>query len=64
MDTSQIFNTLEGSDRGFARAIASAALRNLGHIDDALAPTPVTPAPRRHRTPYGPCSAPASPSSG
>lgn len=45
MDTSQIFNTLEGSDRGFARAIASAALRNLGHIDDALAPLLSRPLP-------------------
>ncbi|MEZ5947532.1 MAG: transcription antitermination factor NusB [Hyphomonas sp.] len=32
------FNTLEGADRGFARAIASAALRELGRIDLALEP--------------------------
>jgi 16S rRNA (cytosine967-C5)-methyltransferase len=32
------FLTLEGADRGFARAIASAALRRLGQIDAGLAP--------------------------
>lgn len=32
------FGDLDGSDRGFARAIASAALRELGRIDLALAP--------------------------
>ncbi|MCA8900734.1 MAG: rRNA methyltransferase [Hyphomonas sp.] len=38
MEASAPFNALEGSDRGFARAIASAALRELGRIDLALAP--------------------------
>ena len=33
----QQFSALEGSDRGFARAIASAALRQLGQIDAVLA---------------------------
>lgn len=32
------FSELEGSDRGFARAMASAALRHLGRIDAGLAP--------------------------
>lgn len=32
------YNTLEGPDRGFARLMASAALRELGRIDAALAP--------------------------
>ncbi len=32
------FQELEGPDRGFARAIASAALRRLGQIDAGLAP--------------------------
>jgi len=45
LDTSQVFNTLEGSDRGFARAIASAALRHLGQIDDALTPLLSRPLP-------------------
>lgn len=38
MATSELFNTLEGPDRGFARAMASAALRQLGRIDKGLAP--------------------------
>ena len=38
MVASETFNTLEGADRGFARVIASAALRELGRIDAALAP--------------------------
>lgn len=38
MDESPPFNDLDGPDRGFARAIASAALRELGRIDMALAP--------------------------
>ncbi|MEH6693635.1 MAG: RsmB/NOP family class I SAM-dependent RNA methyltransferase [Hyphomonas sp.] len=45
MLTSQVFNTLEGSDRGFARAIASTALRHLGWIDTALAPLLSRPLP-------------------
>lgn len=45
METSQVFNSLEGSDRGFARAIASTALRNLGHIDAALTPLLSRPLP-------------------
>lgn len=45
MMTSQVFNTLEGSDRGFARAIASSALRHLGWIDTALAPLLSRPLP-------------------
>lgn len=32
------FDTLKGPDRGFARAMASAALRHLGRIDIGLAP--------------------------
>jgi 16S rRNA (cytosine967-C5)-methyltransferase len=36
MDQSRTFNRLEGPDRGFARAMAGAALRGLGRIDWAL----------------------------
>ena len=36
MDASRAFNRLEGADRGFARAMAGAALRGLGRIDWAL----------------------------
>lgn len=36
MDQSRTFRKLEGPDRGFARAIAGAALRALGRIDWAL----------------------------
>ena len=36
MDASRAFNRLEGPDRGFARAMAGAALRGLGRIDWAL----------------------------
>lgn len=38
LGTSEAYNTLEGSDRGFARAMASATLRQLGRIDIGLAP--------------------------
>ncbi len=38
MVLSEFFNELEGSDRGFARAIASAALRHLGWIDETVQP--------------------------
>ncbi|MEM5515833.1 transcription antitermination factor NusB [Henriciella sp. AS95] len=38
MSTSQFFERLSGPDRGFARAMASAALRQLGRIDKGLAP--------------------------
>ena len=38
MDTSDLFAGLKGPDRGFARAMASAALRQLGRIDKGLAP--------------------------
>lgn len=38
MTKSETFNMLEGPDRGFARVIASATLRELGLIDSALAP--------------------------
>lgn len=38
MSESAPFGDLDGSDRAFARAIASAALRELGRIDLALAP--------------------------
>ncbi len=38
MAESTPFSDLDGSDRAFARAIASAALRELGRIDRALAP--------------------------
>ena len=38
MDTSELFGGLTGPDRGFARAMASAALRQLGRIDKGLAP--------------------------
>ena len=38
MAASEPFGDLDGSDRAFARAIASAALRELGRIDRALAP--------------------------
>ena len=34
----ETFDRLNGSDRGFARAMASAALRQLGRIDLGLAP--------------------------
>jgi 16S rRNA (cytosine967-C5)-methyltransferase len=36
MSASRAFRALEGADRGFARAMASAALRGLGRIDWAL----------------------------
>src|SRR5690606_38744096 len=36
MAASETFNRLEGPDRGFARAIAGAALRGVGRIDWAL----------------------------
>lgn len=36
MGSSPVFRSLEGPDRGFARAIASAALRAVGRIDWAL----------------------------
>lgn len=36
--TTESFNSLSGPDRGFARAMASAALRFLGRIDLGLAP--------------------------
>lgn len=36
--TSEHYNRLSGPDRGFARAMASAALRQLGRIDAAIAP--------------------------
>jgi 16S rRNA (cytosine967-C5)-methyltransferase len=36
MSASRAFRSLEGADRGFARAMASAALRGLGRIDWAL----------------------------
>lgn len=38
MATSEAFGRLTGPDRGFARAMASAALRQLGRIDKGLAP--------------------------
>lgn len=38
MTLSNSYNDLEGSDRGFARAIASAALRHLGWIDATVQP--------------------------
>lgn len=38
MAASEAFRTLEGSDRGFARAITSTALRHLGWIDRAISP--------------------------
>ncbi len=38
MATSEHFERLKGPDRGFARAMASAALRQLGRIDKGLAP--------------------------
>ncbi|WP_084420641.1 RsmB/NOP family class I SAM-dependent RNA methyltransferase [Henriciella litoralis] len=38
MATSEIYGGLSGPDRGFARAMASAALRQLGRIDKGLAP--------------------------
>ncbi|MBA3069054.1 MAG: methyltransferase domain-containing protein [Hyphomonas sp.] len=38
MTLSDTYNALEGSDRGFARAIASAALRHLGWIDQTVQP--------------------------
>ncbi len=36
MGASEAFAALSGADRGFARAIASTALRRLGHIDKTL----------------------------
>ena len=38
MATSEHFAAMQGADRGFARAMASAALRQLGRIDKGLAP--------------------------
>ena len=38
MSLSNAFNDLEGPDRGFARAIASSALRHLGWIDRTVQP--------------------------
>ena len=38
MTLSETYNELEGSDRGFARAIASAGLRHLGWIDQTVQP--------------------------
>jgi len=38
MTLSDTYNALEGSDRGFARAIASSALRHLGWIDATVQP--------------------------
>ena len=38
MATSEHFASMQGADRGFARAMASAALRQLGRIDKGLAP--------------------------
>lgn len=38
MATSEIYGRLTGPDRGFARAMASAALRQLGRIDKGLQP--------------------------
>ncbi|MGH1421824.1 MAG: RsmB/NOP family class I SAM-dependent RNA methyltransferase [Hyphomonas sp.] len=38
MTLSETFDDLDGSDRGFARAIASTALRRLGQIDGQLGP--------------------------
>ncbi len=38
LSQSETFDSLSGSDRGFARAMASAALRQLGRIDLGLAP--------------------------
>ncbi|WP_300377716.1 RsmB/NOP family class I SAM-dependent RNA methyltransferase [Henriciella sp.] len=38
MTASEVFGKLQGPDRAFARAMASAALRQLGRIDKGLAP--------------------------
>lgn len=38
LSSTEAYDTLDGSDRGFARAMASAALRQLGRIDAGLAP--------------------------
>lgn len=38
MATSEHYSKMQGADRGFARAMASAALRQLGRIDKGLAP--------------------------
>lgn len=38
MELSETYGGLEGSDRGFARAIASSALRHLGWIDETVQP--------------------------
>ena len=38
MELSETYGELEGSDRGFARAIASSALRHLGWIDETVQP--------------------------
>ncbi len=38
MELSESYGELEGSDRGFARAIASSALRHLGWIDETVQP--------------------------
>ena len=38
MASTESYDALNGADRGFARAMASAALRHLGQIDEGLAP--------------------------
>ena len=38
METSEFYMRMQGPDRGFARAMASAALRQLGRVDKGLAP--------------------------
>ena len=38
MTVSESYSRMQGADRGFARAMASAALRQLGRIDKGLAP--------------------------
>lgn len=38
MSVSETYSRMQGPDRGFARAMASAALRQLGRIDKGLAP--------------------------
>lgn len=45
MAADDAFNALEGSDRAFARAIASSALRHLGWIDQAVQPMLSRPLP-------------------
>lgn len=47
LEACRSFNELEGSDRAFARALASAVLRRQGTLDDIIAPFIERPLPKR-----------------